>query len=237
MTTAGILVLIGMIVVSIGLIVLAVIGHYFPPPSIDYTTATFPENTRGRVHGTLRQLEEAPLVAPLSGRPCAYYEAVVEENTTKGWRTRVRESQGQDFLVEDDAGTARVIMRDARVNLVDDAHFVSGILAEPTPTLEAFLHRNGERSTGWFFNKNLRYREGVLEAGELVSVLGHGSREPDPDPRAAMGGYRESAMRLVLSARPDTPLQISDDTGQRGENSKPAASRPGAPPAAGAASE
>lgn len=174
------------------------------------TTAEFPENTVGTVQGTLRYLEDAPLVAPLSGRPCAYYEVVVEESRGKSeLREIIRESEGRDFLLEDAHGRARVHMHGYEVLVVEDVHLRSGLFQNATPELERFLARHRETSTGWLFNKTLRYREGILEAGETVAVCGTGTREVDPDPRAARGGYRESASRLVLSAS-DMPLYVSD---------------------------
>jgi hypothetical protein len=179
------------------------------------TTRTFPPNTVATVQGTVCLLDGAPLVAPLTGRPCAYYEAIVEEYRSTGkrgsWYPVIREQQGQDFLLDDGQGTARVIMAHASVALVKDTHFRSGLFQDATPVLEQFLARHGRQSQGWLFNKNLRYREGAIEAGELVAVCGAGVHEPDPDPRAASGGYREQAMRLVLTARPDAPLYVSDD--------------------------
>jgi hypothetical protein len=179
------------------------------------TTRTFPDSTVATVQGTVCQLDGAPLIAPLTGRPCAYYEAIVEEYRSSGkrgsWYPIIREHRGQDFLLDDGQGTARVVMEHASVSLVKDAHFRSGMFQDATPALDEFLARHGRQSQGWLFNKSLRYREGVLETGELVAVCGAGAREPDPDPRATTGGYREQAMRLVLTARADAPLYVSDD--------------------------
>ncbi|HWN70768.1 MAG TPA: hypothetical protein VNM90_24170, partial [Haliangium sp.] len=85
------------------------------------------------------------------------------------------------------------------VALVKDAHFRSGLFQDATPALEQFLARHGRQSQGWLFNKNLRYREGVIEAGELVAVCGQGRREGAPAPR------------LALVASPSMPLYVSDD--------------------------
>lgn len=178
------------------------------------TTRTFPPNTVATVQGTV-SLQGAPLVAPLSGRACTYYEAIVEEYRSSGkngsWYPIIREQHGQDFLLDDGQGTARVIMAGASVALVKDAHFRSGMFQDATPALDEFLARHGRQSQGWLFNKNLRYREGVLEPGEIVAVCGAGVHEPDPDPRSATGGYREQPMRLVLAGRADAPLYVSDD--------------------------
>jgi hypothetical protein len=178
------------------------------------TTQGFQDRTIGKIHGTLRYLDE-PLKAPLSGRLCAYYEVLVEEYRSNGksgsWHEIICERQSQDFLVEDETGMARVTMQGAEVAVVKDSHRASGTFKAATPDLEAFLARHGRSSKGWLFNKSLRYKEGVLAAGELVAVCGLGTREPDPDPRAATGGYRDQAMRLVLSGNAEMPLYATDD--------------------------
>jgi hypothetical protein len=180
-----------------------------------HTTATFPAGAVATVQGTVCQLAEAPLVAPLTGRACAYYEAIVEEYRSSGksgaWYPIIREQQGQDFLLDDGQGTARVIMHNASVALVKDVHFRSGLFEDATPVLEDFLARHGRASQGWVFNKKLRYREGVIEPGELVAVCGQGTREADPSPHATAAGYRDTPTRLLLSAAPAMPLYVSDD--------------------------
>ena len=180
-----------------------------------HTTATFPAGAVATVQGTVCYLDEPPLIAPFTGRACAYYEAIVEEYRSSGrrgsWYRIIVEKQGHAFLLDDGQGTARVDMASATDALVKDAHTRSGLFQDATPALEDFLARHGRQSQGWLFNKNLRYREGVIEAGELVAVCGHGQREPDPDPRAAAGGYRDTTTRLVLSAGPTMPLYVSDD--------------------------
>jgi hypothetical protein len=180
-----------------------------------HTTASFPPDTVATVQGTVCYLGDAPLVAPFTGRACAYYEAIVEEYRSSGksgsWYRIIVEQQGQDFLLDDGQGTARVSVAGATVALVKDAHLRSGLFQDATPVLEDFLARHGRQSQGWLFNKNLRYREGVIEAGEPVAVCGQGRHEADPDPRAATGGYRDTAARLVLSAAPNMPLYVSDD--------------------------
>ncbi len=71
------------------------------------------------------------------------------------------------------------------------------------------LQSYGKDSTNLLgLNKSIRYREGALEAGELVAVLGRGRWQPDPDPNQK-GGYRDRAMRLLIEAGEDE-LLISD---------------------------
>jgi len=157
-----------------------------------------------------------PLRAPLTGRPCAYYEVVVEEHRRRGkhshWVTVIHERNLVDFLLRDQSGKALVKIATAQVALVMDAHFKSGTFNDAHPALEAYLASHGQKSEGWLFNRNLRYREGVLEPEESVAVCGQARWEPDPEPDPGMAtGYRESPMRLLLGPAPEIGLLVSDD--------------------------
>ena len=76
-----------------------------------------------------------------------------------------------------------------------------------------YLARHGESSSGWIFNKTLRFREGVLEEGETVAVVGQFFWEPDPEPMPGEmgGGYRDHPVRLVVRAPKNRSIFLSDD--------------------------
>ncbi|MEZ4336868.1 MAG: hypothetical protein R3B82_09595 [Sandaracinaceae bacterium] len=175
------------------------------------------EGEVARVVGKVRV--DAPLIAPLSGRPCAYWRIVVEEKRRRGkhsyWQTLVDEEEGTDFLLLDDTGKAKVQVSYASAVLHGDAEGGSGFLNEPTPELDSFLSARGHSTQGWIFNKTIRFREGVAEPNELVAVVGMGKWERDPEEAAMAGeGYREAVMpkRLVLSAPSEGPLLLSDES-------------------------
>jgi hypothetical protein len=158
------------------------------------------------------------LIAPLTGRTCVFYEALIEEFVSQGksgnWRVRVREVRGVPFVVDDGTGRAIVDPRIARVDVKIDATTRSGTFDAPTPIEEAFLHRHGMSGQGMIFNKRLRYREGAIEVGEPVAVMGNPVREPDTDAAARARGYREGPPeRLRLGGSPDHPILISDARG------------------------
>lgn len=150
-----------------------------------------------------------PLQAPLSGRPCAVYQVIVEERDGNVYRPIIHEIRGQPFLVYDETGRA-LIAYDEQTGLVikKDVQLVSQTLQNPTPAMEALLQRYGHSSTRIFgLNKAIRYHEGVLEAGETVTVFGAASREPEGDPAAAAAG----ATWLVMRAAPGVELRVTDD--------------------------
>jgi hypothetical protein len=156
-----------------------------------------------------------PVRAPLSGRACAYYLVTVQEYRSSGksgsWVTILRDPGGVDFLIEDGTGRARVVNRSLKVVAVQDAKYSSGTFNDATPHLEAYLAEHGQKSTGWLFNKKLRYLEAVFEAGETVAIVGQVALEHDPGAVPEGAGYRETPQRAVIAAPPGGYLLASDD--------------------------
>ena len=175
------------------------------------------EREPAKIVGSLAYIGE-PLISPLTGRTCAYYEILVEEYHSGAdddgyWETMIRESQGQNFVINDDTGTAIVNPIGAQVALTIDSRTKSGTFDAPTDRERNYLNSHGQEGKGWVFNKSLRYREGILEAGERVAVLGRGVREPDPEGVQQASGYRSTPpMRLRMRGSQNAPLLISDDT-------------------------
>ncbi|MDQ3030843.1 MAG: E3 ubiquitin ligase family protein [Myxococcota bacterium] len=173
-----------------------------------------------RIVGHLRP--HSPLLAaPISGRSCAQFDLLIEEHVNRGKshhrKTLVHETASCDFLVEDETGRALVETAHLEAVVVFDHHQRSGFLSDPTPELESILTRHGHSSTTLFgLNRTITYREGVLEPGELVAVLGRARWEDDPEPGAIdaqRGGYRDSSRRrrLVLERGELGPVRASDD--------------------------
>ena len=173
------------------------------------------EGASVRVTGTVVAASDELKEAPLSGRPCVLYDVEVDQRRNQGrnsaWVPVIREKDFvASFWLEDDSGRALVQFDWPEVVLTRDANFRSGILKEPKPRLREYLSSHGESAQGIVFNKDLRYREGALEPGEQVTVLGVAHLEPDPDPAATADGYRGRAMRLVLRSPEDGEMLLSD---------------------------
>lgn len=178
-----------------------------------------------RIVGRLRP-RATPLIAPLSGRACASYDLQVDVRRKSGksshWSQLFHERASCDFAVEDESGIALVETSSFECAIVLDHHRTSGTFDDATPDLERLLARHGQSSTDLFgFNRGLRYREGLLEAGEEVAVLGRARWEDDPEAGAMApgptSGYRETARpkRLVIEAA-DGPVLASDEPGALG---------------------
>lgn len=176
------------------------------------------DGERVRVVGQIEV--EAPVAAPLSGRACAYWRVLVEELRSNGksssWHKLVDEHDGVDFLLRDSTGAAWVESMHVTAILDKDGSGSSGFLQDPSPQLEAFLAERGHDTKGWFFNKRIRFREGVAEPGETIAVVGDAKWERDPDSSTRAGdGYREAQVpqRLRVRAPEDgSPLLLSDQS-------------------------
>jgi hypothetical protein len=167
-----------------------------------------------KVVGRLDRLGE-PLIAPLSGCRCVHYELIIEEWVSSGrsgqWKTVVHDAKSSDFLMQDGSGTALVRTADAEVAVHKDEHHASGTFNDPTPELQALLERYELTATGWLgLNRKLRYREGVLDAGEHVAVCGAPTRWRGPR-KADAAVLSERPPQWVFEHRSETPLYVSDD--------------------------
>lgn len=163
------------------------------------------EDTVVRVTGRVRPLADL-IQAPLSGRRCAYYLAVIELNEKRGnayaWVEVAREAEGVDFIVEDASGTIHVRAEDLQVAITRDSHSRSGTFDDATAVEQKFLTRMNVDGTGLLgFNRPLRYVEGVLEPGEEITVLGQARYRDQP------GG----GSVLVLGPTPHGPAMATDD--------------------------
>jgi hypothetical protein len=153
-----------------------------------------------------------PVAAPLTGRPCAVWRVLVEDDRR---RVLVDETWAVDFFLADGTGKALVRTDHLRAILVEDGLGSSGLFKEATPELRAFLEARGISSKATFVgDRALSFYEGVVEPGEKVAVTGVGHWERDPEEAAqARPAYRDVDIpqRLVLDAPPDGPLLVSDE--------------------------
>jgi len=153
-----------------------------------------------------------PLTAPLSGRKCAYYYVLVEQQVSTGksshWNTLIEEEVGGKFVIRDGRHCAHIDSRNIKSVLVEDRQYSSGHGNDATPELERYLNAHGQKSEGTFgWNKTIRYKEGVLEEGELIAAMGRGEWKnaeqvqlPDTYDRV-----------LEISSTETEPVYLSDD--------------------------
>lgn len=165
-----------------------------------------------KVAGSVEIVGE-PLIAPLSGRPCAYYYVLVEQLESTGksshYAKLIEEEKSGTFLIRDGRYRAK-IHPDSRLKtyLVQDKEYSSGTGNDATTTLENFLNSYGEKSENFLgFNKTIRYKEGILEAGEMVAVTGRGEWKSAGEAQLP-GTYGRI---LLFSSDENEPIYMSDD--------------------------
>lgn len=166
-----------------------------------------------RLVGTVKLLGE-PNLAPLSQRPCTYYDVIVTDGSFASGRQLVHQATGFVFLLVDETGSARVTVESAEVQVVRDVLLQSGGTTQANRRMEGLLARHGIRSRTFFGHRHFRYEEGVLKEGDRVTVMGLGRWEPDPHASTDDGIYRNStqAKRLViLPIDSTTPLVVSNE--------------------------
>jgi len=176
--------------------------------------ADFPEGVPARIVGRIADGDH--LTAPLTGRACVVYQAIVQQyaNDRDGgsWRTILRETRHVPFAIEDGTGRALVDPTGADLVVEIDSTTQSGTFDDATAAEADFLARHGLTSKGSVFNKRLRYREGALELGETIAVYGFGTRELDPDGAARATAYRDAPpMVLRVSSSWRQPLLLISD--------------------------
>ncbi|GAA0715790.1 hypothetical protein GCM10009430_10680 [Aquimarina litoralis] len=166
-----------------------------------------------KIKGEAFPIDEA-LLSPLSQRKCVYYKIQIEEKRSNGksssWRTIIKEEKFQNFIIESNGDKAIVMAEIPKSHkttyLNQDAEFTSGTWKDAPEFLEKYLHTHGRKSTGFLgFNKSLRYKEGIIEIGEKITVLGIGNwKESDHN------FDRYSSKSLYISGNQEEKLIITD---------------------------
>jgi hypothetical protein len=164
-----------------------------------------------KIAGALKVLDES-LVAPFSGRPCAYWDVTITAdvaNSEGGVTSRpiFFKRMARDFLVEDDTGTALVRCPGWLLDFVIERGYGQAFPGQEHQIqrfLSDFGYVPGHGDAG-----PRTYFERALVPGERVAVYGVGHRETDPDAAAAGGSYRERPTRLVVEPI-DGRLRVSN---------------------------
>lgn len=147
--------------------------------------------------------DKALVTSPITNRECIYYHMTIDEKTVAGyrdgWETVVIDRKGNDFWIVDDSGQAYIEMDLPELFITMDTQLSSGVLFETTPRLEAVLANYGLRSKGRILNRNFEYREGALEEGEKVAVVGRVQIEKSPE------------KRVKILATDTEPVFVTDD--------------------------
>ncbi len=209
---------VGLLVLAVAVVVIGAAIYFNPSAVIRRKLRKVPAQdigslvpgTQARVRGTISADGEL-LIAPLSGRRCAWYNATVSEYRKSGkngrWHVILTEERGTDFVLRDATGQVKVRMTNAKVASTPDQRSQSGTFDDPSPTERAFLEAHNRSGTGLFgLNRRLQYKERVMEEGEAVTALG----------RVTSAGNTWTSPLPELVPDPELGLLVSDDPGTVG---------------------
>ncbi len=154
---------------------------------------------------------DVPLTSPLSGRSCAWYYVLVEQRVSSGksshWKKIIEEEVPGRFVLREGNRCALIDERKVKTYIVGDKQFRSGFMNDASEVLESYLNKHGINSVGLFgFNKAIRYKEGVLEEGERITVFGKGEWK-----EAAQLGLADIYGRVLHLRAPDQDFMVLTD--------------------------
>ena len=167
------------------------------PPEVKIGKA--PVGKYVRVVGQI--VDGGTLVAPITGRACVSFDAVVLDEDGDGPNVLARGVRGTPFIVDDGTGKILVDPRGAYIHVVYDQSEVGTLDAAriADPDLLAPLAGRTDQ---------LRFDEGVLTIGEHVAVTGlvsaAGTAEDEPVYR------RLAPTELRLTGASDRPAVVSE---------------------------
>lgn len=115
-------------------------------------------------------------ISPLSEKKCVYYSFSVEEQKGSGknshWYKVIDDDRYGKFGIDDNTGIAIIELQNSALDLKLDNSESSGILDKPDEQMKKALSKYGEMSKGWIFEKELRYKETVIEEGDELYING-----------------------------------------------------------------
>jgi hypothetical protein len=164
-----------------------------------------------KIKGTVKYFGKT-LKAPLSGRKCAHYYVLVEENRRTGksssWYDLIEEEVSGNVIIKNGNDYAIVLTSVVQSYIHQDEHYSSGFLNDATDVLEKFLAKHGHKSVGIFgLNDTIRYKEGVLEEGETIVVAGKVRWIKKTETHLTIPAERI----LVIGPDNEVPVYLSDD--------------------------
>lgn len=157
-----------------------------------------------KVSGKALHVKE-PLLAPLSRKKCVFYTIKIEKRVSTGksshWKTIIDEEKTQEFFIDNRGDYVIIRPTQSPKNylsyLVTDKKTSAGAFNDPSPEFEALLKKyNIEPQNLLGFNKSLRYKEGIIEIGEQITVSGIAKWKTLSEP---IPGYHYSKIAELVS--------------------------------------
>ena len=215
---------------AIALVVITIISFYFAFIFLnrkriieDTPTSKIRSAAQGYIelagHGQL--MEGQPIIAPLTGKTCTWYEYKVEEHRKTGknseWRTIRKGVSDELFLIKDETGQCIIDPEGANVT-VNDKNVWYGHQATPS-TVPNHLPGNKKKnifgSIGISVGKKYRYTEKLLHSGESLYAIGFYKTVGGS---GAKLNFNEDVRELIREWKSDTEaLMKKFDTNKDGE--------------------
>lgn len=171
-------------------VLLAFLIYYYSPKTIilrrlknlpSQRVGSLRTKTYSKIEGKALNIED-PLIAPLSKRKCVFYKMQIQKKVSSGknsrWKTIISEEHIQDFFIEQTGERVIVLPTKTPKNyydyLITDKKASSGLFKELTPEFAELLKSYSIKTDNLFgFNKQLRYKEAIVEVGERITVAGY----------------------------------------------------------------
>jgi hypothetical protein len=170
------------------------------------------DGTHVKVAGEIRILDE-PLVSPLGGSRCVWYEVVVHAQPDgRRWKVVARDEHSIDFLLTEGDARALVRMRSPNVGAEVKLRLVKEVFERhpwPEPAAALVRRSGGDPDRLPYY----RIEESSLSIHGRIVVAGHAFYEDDPDAVPLAQDYRHAArpQRVVISATSRVPLLLCDN--------------------------
>lgn len=215
-----------LIIFAVAFILIVSLSYYFSNKNVIIRTlkkiphkpvSSLKTNELSKVSGKALHVKE-PLIAPFSNRKCVFYQISIEQKVSSGknsrWKTLIKDEQCHEFFVQTDSDFVIINPTEDNSNyicfLVKDKTQNSGAFNDPTPELRRVFNRYNINPENFFgFNKRLRYKEGIIEIGEMVTVAGIAKwktlSEPIPEyPYSKIAALESSdKQKLIITDLPE----------------------------------
>ena len=181
-----------------------------------YPLDAFPEATRARASGVAKPWNDGLFEAPMTGRPCVFYEIEILETVASGqYQTKQQiayEQRGLPFVLVDETGQATIDPAHARMVCRFDRRGWT-VVAKAEPRENALIDHFALRSR-ISRSSHIHFREAAITIDEPITIVGMATRVPafDAAPQRELG-YRDGGtpMRLHFATTATNQIIISDD--------------------------
>lgn len=111
--------------------------------------------------------------SPLSKKKCLGYQIFVGREMSNYHEDEyIKEELIQNFYLCQENRKILIIPNNATIDLKKETFGNSGLFKDADSNMAAFLKRHQTKSTSFGFNKSLEFKEGILEEGDRLTVIG-----------------------------------------------------------------